>query len=246
PNACQLFHERQFAGRAAWNATCLPYHQVPEPFDERAVTDWTPVWSLTGGQQRLLPTAMLYFKPDPRRRPGALMADSNGNAAGASVEDAIMQGFFELVERDAVALWWYNRTRHAQVSLDSFGDEWASGLPGQYRRIGRQVWVLDLTSDLGVPAMAAVSRRTDKPAEDIMLGFGAHFDPRIALRRALTELGQLLPAVAGARADGTGYQVAEPHLMSWWTGATVASEPYLLPDVGQAPRTAASYGYTPS
>jgi ribosomal protein S12 methylthiotransferase accessory factor len=246
PDTCQLFHQRQFAERERWNDNCVAFHRVPEPFDEHAVMDWTPVWSLLSGQQRLLPTGMLYFKPDAERQPTSVRADSNGNAAGASLEDAIMQGFFELVERDAVALWWYNRTRHAEVSLDSFDDPWVAGLPELYRRIGRQVWVLDVTSDLGVPAMAAISRRTDKPAEDIMTGFGAHFDPRIALRRALTELGQLMPAVAGARADGTGYQATEPHLMSWWRRATVGNQPYLLPDAGLAPRTAASYRYTSS
>ena len=79
-----------------------------------------------------------------------------------------------------------------------------------------------------------------------MLGFGAHVDPRIALRRALTELSQLLPAVVDARADGTGYQVSEPYLMSWWSGATISNQPYLLPDPGQSAKTAASYGYMPN
>jgi oxazoline/thiazoline synthase len=246
PNACQLFDERQFAERSRWNAGCVPFHCVPEPFDEDAVTDWTPAWSLLTRQHRLLPTALLYFGPDARSESASVRADSNGNAAGASLEDAILQGFFELVERDAVALWWYNRTRHAEVCLDSSGDPWVSRIPERYGRLGRQVWVLDVTSDLGIPAMAAVSRRTDKPSEDIMLGFGAHADPRIALRRALTELSQLLPAVVEAQADGTGYRVTEPHLISWWSRATVDNQPYLLPDPGQPSRTAASYRYTPS
>ena len=244
PDACQLFDERQFADRARWNTSCVPFHGIPEPFDEHAATDWTPVWSLLTGHQRLLPTALLYFKPDARSGCPSVRADSNGNAAGGSLEDAILQGFFELVERDAVALWWYNRTRHAEVCLDSFGDPWASRLPELHSRLGREVWVLDVTSDLGIPAMAAVSRRTDKPSEDIVLGFGAHVDPHIALRRALTELGQSLPAVVDASADGGGYHVAEPHLMSWWNRATVRNQPYLLPDPGQAPRTAVSYRYT--
>ena len=57
---------------------------------------------------------MLYFGPGPDGVPAAPWADSNGNAAGSSPEDAVVQGFLELVERDAVALWWYNRTRHAR------------------------------------------------------------------------------------------------------------------------------------
>lgn len=247
PDACQLFDQRQFADRARWNAGCAPFHRVPEPFDERAVTDWTPLWSLLGKEHRLLPTGMLYFHPEPNRGAASVLADSNGNAAGGTVEDAILQGFLELVERDAVALWWYNRTRQAAVDLDSFDDPWVSGITEQYaRRLNREVWVLDVTSDLGIPVMAAISRRTDKRAEDIMLGFGAHFDPAIALRRAITELGQLIPAVADARANGSGYDCSDPHLRSWWQTATIDNQRYILPDPESAARTAASYGYKPS
>jgi ribosomal protein S12 methylthiotransferase accessory factor len=189
-----------------------------------------------------MPTDLLYFT-----RPGhrAMRADSNGNAAGASLADAIAQGFCELVERDGVALWWYNRTRQPAVDLDSFDDPWIGALRDRYAGIGREFWVLDVTSDLGVPAMAAVSRRVDKPAEDVMLGFGAHFDPAVALRRALTELAQLLPAVAGARPDGTGYGAADPHIRHWWTTATVDNQPYLRPSDTVVPRDRTSYGYVP-
>ena len=246
PYACQLFAEHQFAGRARWNQHCAPFHRVPEPFDDDAVIGWTPVWSLLSGEQRLLPTAMLYFDPSAAPEGASVRADSNGNAAGSSLEDAILHGFLELVERDAVALWWYNRTRQPDVCLDSFDDPWISRLPGSYARVNRELWVLDVTSDLGIPVMAAISRRVDKSAEDIMLGFGSHFDPRIAARRALTELGQLLPSAVGARADGTGYGVTEPHLLSWWTRATTAGQPYLLPNPADVSRTADDYGYIPS
>lgn len=243
PDTCQLFHQRQFADRARWNATCMPFHVVPEPFDETSVIEWTPVWSLLTGQRKLLPTALLYFAPRPPRGPAFTWADSNGGAAGSSLEDAVLQGAMELVERDAVALWWYNRTRHPSVRLDTFDDDWIASLPGRLANMNREVWVLDLTSDLGIPVMAAISRRTDKPAEDIVFGFGAHFDPHIAMRRALTELGQMLCAVAGVRRDGTGYALNNPHLMAWWTGVSVASQPYLLPDPSQPPQAAATYGY---
>lgn len=245
PAACMLFDERQYAVRAEWNATCAPFHHVPESFDEDAAIGWTPVWSLLTGEQRLLPTAMLYYSPQGIPQHPSLFADSNGSAAGSSLEEAIIYGFLELVERDAVGLWWYNRTRHPLVDPQSFDDGWLASLPMQYRRLRREVWVLDVTSDLGIPVMAAVSRRIDKPAEDILLGFGAHFDPRVAARRAVGEVGQMLPAVIGARADGSGY-AADPHLHRWWTYATVRNQPYLRPDPLQPVRTAADYRYRPS
>ncbi|MFI2425091.1 TOMM precursor leader peptide-binding protein [Streptomyces sp. NPDC018955] len=250
PDACQLFDPRQFRDRERWNALNSSFHQVPEPFDDLAPADWTPVWSLTERRQRLLPTGMLYY-PGPAdgtvpavagRR--SLRADSNGCAAGSSPEDAILHGFLELVERDAVALWWYNRTRQPGVRLTGpggFGDAWTEELLDVYRTLNRDVWVLDLTSDLGVPVFAALSRRTDKPAEDIMLGFGAHFDPAVALRRALTEMNQLLPVVADARRDGTGYGSTAAELLGWWWGATVRNQPHLLPDGSRPERGTADF-----
>jgi ribosomal protein S12 methylthiotransferase accessory factor len=144
------------------------------------------------------------------------------------------------VERDGIAMWWYNRTRQPGVCLSSFDDKWIAGLPARYARIGREVWVLDVTSDLGIPVMAAISRRVGDATEDIVYGFGAHFDPRVALRRALTELGQLLSSAA-RRPGSQRYGADDPHLTSWWTTATVASCPYLLPDPVQRPRAAADY-----
>ncbi|MFF1698375.1 TOMM precursor leader peptide-binding protein [Streptomyces sp. NPDC058257] len=229
PYACQLYDERQFRDRERWNARFSSFQYVPRPFAEDRPTEWTPVWSLTSGTRRLLPTSMLYFTHGEPTSDG-LYADSNGNAAGSSREDALIQGFLELVERDAVALWWYNRTRQPAVDIDAFTEPYADRIRTACAGLRRELWVLDLTSDLGIPVFAALSRRTDKPAEDVIFGFGAHFDPRVAMRRALSELGQLLPTVCDARADGTGYALTDPEPLGWWRRATIANQPYLRPD----------------
>lgn len=244
PNSCQLYDERQFRDRDRRAAAGSPFTYVPPRFDENRVIEWTPIWSLTHQRQRLVPTSLLYYT-SRADTDVALRADSNGNGAGSSPEDALVQGFLELVERDAVALWWYNRTRQPAVDLTAFAEPGADRLIEGCRRIGREVWALDLTSDFGIPVVAALSRRTDKPAEDIVFGFGAHFDPRVAVRRALTEMGQLLPAVCGARADGTGYGIDAPEPLHWWRTATAAGHPHLRGDDTAAPRTPTSWAYRP-
>ncbi|HEY0640182.1 MAG TPA: TOMM precursor leader peptide-binding protein [Pseudonocardiaceae bacterium] len=239
PNDCQLYDERQFRDRERWNAEHGAFQHVCAPFDEDAVLDWSPVWSLTERRHRLLPTSMLYFGA-PTGGADLARADANGNAAGASPEDAVLQGLLELVERDAVAIWWYNRTPVPGVDLDDFGDLWTEELLEVYAALGREVWVLDVSADLGVPVMAALSRRVDAPHEDIMLGFGAHPDARIALRRALTELNQMMPAVAGRRPVDV-FTELDRDASEWWQHATVLNQPHLLPDRHRAPRTRADY-----
>nr|WP_202523794.1 TOMM precursor leader peptide-binding protein [Kitasatospora sp. SID7827] len=236
PNTCQLYDERQFADRERWNADHSLYQYVTERFDPDVPVDWSPVWSLTRRREVLLPTALLYYGPHP---PGTgarwARADSNGCAAGSSLEDAILQGFLELVERDAVALWWYNRTRHPRVDLAALGDPWLDQAPATHRRLGRRLWALDLTADLGVPVVVAVSARTGGGPQQLSFGFGAHFDLVTAARRAVAECEQLLPAAAAAGRGRTDGVLADPVARAWFGGATTEAHPYLLPDPAAAP-----------
>ncbi|MFI9809872.1 TOMM precursor leader peptide-binding protein [Streptomyces sp. NPDC052301] len=241
PNDLHLYSERQFAERAEWNKRDSHFHRVCDPFDPTARIEWTPVWSLTRQEHRYLPTGTLFYGYP--FRPGQVFssADSNGNAAGTCLEDAALQGFMELVERDAVAIWWYNRLRFPGIDLDSFGEPYFTRWQQRYREHHRETWVLDITSDLGIPTAVAVSRRTDKPVEDILISFGSHFDMKIAISRALTEMNQFLPAVLPIKSDGTGaYAFPDPDQHRWWRTATVENQPYLVP-AAVALRTAADY-----
>src|SRR5262249_17501078 len=105
--------------------------------------------------------------------------------------------FLEIVERDAVALWWYNRARRPPVELASFRENYFEDLEEFYRILGREMFVLDICADYPIPVFAAVSH--GKEAEnDLLLGFGAHLEPRIAIGLALTEMNQFLAeALAG-------------------------------------------------
>jgi oxazoline/thiazoline synthase len=229
PNACMGYSERQYARRQSYNRRRHKAYWVPEPFREDVEIEWTPLWSLSAQQTRYLPTSFCYYgyrSPDPL----FARADSNGCAAGSVIEEAVLQGLLELIERDAVALWWYNRLRRRGVDLESVDDAFVSGLIRHYRRLRRDLWALDVTSDIGVPTFAAISRRVDKAEQDIIYGFGAHLDPRIALGRALAELSQSLEAVPtaiGPEANRT-YR-GEPDAVRWWRTVRTSDASYLMP-----------------
>ncbi|MFQ5569296.1 MAG: TOMM precursor leader peptide-binding protein [Rhodothermales bacterium] len=244
PNECMGFSDLQYRNRDALNAAALSRAQwIPEAFDQEREIEWTPVWSLAQETVRYLPTAHCYFGYPPEKS-SYCRADSNGNAAGNTLEEAILQGFMELVERDSVALWWYNRVPRPGVDLDSFADPYVEALRTYYGSIGRELWVLDVTADLGIPAFAALSRRTDQPREDILFGFGAHFDPRLGIARALTEMNQVLPTVLQIREDEQKRPVYPDRLaMRWWEQATLENQPYLVPQPESPRKGVADYAY---
>ncbi len=243
PNACMNFSQSQYSDRQNWNASCQSlFQRVPEPFDETNAIEWTPVWSLTQQEFKYLPTAYCYFGYPKPEKPDC-WADTNGCAAGNTLEEAILQGFMELVERDSVALWWYNRIQRPEVDLDSFDEPYFRSLQESYQSIHRDLWVLDLTSDLNIPTFVAVSRCGDRDSEDILLGFGSHFDAKIAVSRALTEINQILGVVLPTNADGkTQYaSSAEPLALNWWQTATLQNQPYLVPDKSSSAKVYSDY-----
>ena len=241
-NDCMLFSERQFTDRKQWNASGPLSSWVPQPFDVDAEVEWSPVWSLTLNVRRYVPTAHCYYGYSQKHSAWFARADSNGCAAGHSKEEAILQGFMELIERDSVALWWYNRLRKPAIDLASFAEPYFHELQTYYQTLRRDLWVLDITSDLNIPSFAAISRRNDKETEDIILGFGAHFDSRIAILRALTEANQSLAAVGSGTCDNNeGYFDNDPAAISWWKTATIENQPYLVPDKTSIPKVQGDY-----
>ncbi|HXU29126.1 MAG TPA: TOMM precursor leader peptide-binding protein [Thermoanaerobaculia bacterium] len=238
PNRLMLYSPRQYDSRASWNRLGEMFSWVPEPFDEDSPIEWSPAWSLTDQAPHYLPTGFLYYGYPWGNHPEITRADSNGCAAGSCREEAILQGFLELVERDAVAIWWYNRLRCPGVAVETFEVPYFDRLADHFEAHHRRLWVLDLTTDLGVPTFAAVSRRTDTEAQDVIFGFGAHFDALTAVSRAITEHNQFLPYVF----SGTPDQPAERSVMTdWYLHAKVEEQTYLLPDESVERRRPADY-----
>ena len=241
PNDVELFSDRQFdmPGEAQMEEDGMAF-RVPARFDPTAAMSWSPVWSLTRGCNRYLPTALLYYGV-PREHGGVefCTAKSNGCSAGNTLEEAILQGFLELVERDCVAVWWYNRLKRPEVDLDSFDDEYLAAARANYRSLNRDLWVLDVTGDLGIPVFVAISRRTDGDEERILFGFGAHIDPRIAAARAVCEMNQVLPRLHGLSSADPGIEGVG--LRRWLKNARIADHPYLVPDPDVRPRCVTDY-----
>ncbi|GAA3104902.1 YcaO-like family protein [Streptosporangium carneum] len=128
---------------------------------------------------------------DLRYEPYLRYAYDNGTAAGVTESDALLHGLLEVVERDALShalLEWYLDGGSRLSALDP------ELLPPDLRRLhgeaavhlGALPIIIDITSDLGIPAYCALpSRAGPHPG---VIGSGASLDAEYAVERALTEV----------------------------------------------------------
>lgn len=186
------FSERQYEERERSNAQSHHRSQwIPQRLPDTTAIDWTPAWSLSHDVHKYVPFSYCYAGAPAEAGSSYCRSNGNGVAAGSCLEEAILQAIFELVERDAVAIWWYNRVRRPAFLSEELLDGYSRAILRDYRADGALVSLLELTHDLGIPVCAAVSEREIAGRAVISVGFGCHLQADIAVQRALTELNQL-------------------------------------------------------
>tara|TARA_R110000751_G_scaffold191217_2_gene296896 strand:+ start:11472 stop:12851 length:1380 start_codon:yes stop_codon:yes gene_type:complete len=148
--------------------------------------DWIEARSLLDQSARLLPAGLVLRSPCPTAR----KTDSSGLGAGTSKYHAIRSALQEAIERDAAALWWYGRMVPGLIDepvqrKTGFSD-FAKKLRGDTER---EFWLLDITSDLNIPVVAALSALPDGSA--VVAGFSAGTEILDAMHNAFLEMCQM-------------------------------------------------------
>ena len=225
PHDIQLYSAAQIAAAEFDGSPTHRFHYVPQTFMVDQEHTWSQVRGIADDRRAWIPTSIAYLGV-PQTGPGSLRGCSNGVAAGNSIDEALLQGLLELVERDSVALWWYSRSHRPGIDLDATDDPRVRAALAPLRARGREVWVLDITSDLGIPAMAALTSAPD--GGRVLMGFGAHVDPVIAVVRALTEVCQSEAGLSDWNAESTPEGVPEIE-GEWLAAVTTATDPWLAP-----------------
>jgi ribosomal protein S12 methylthiotransferase accessory factor len=230
---------RQYASRDVWNAVFGTSQYLPEPWHEDDSLEWSVCSSLSTNSEVLVPAGACFLRYVPPQLKIIFPNETCGCAAAPTKDEAIVRAFLEIVERDAVALWWYNRCPRSAVAFDTFCDDRLMAAADYLARNGRSLHVLDLTSDFHIPVMAAISATSDGDA--VLFGFSADFNAQTALLAAVAELFQIL----GPRRTWTKAAILQHYRLpvdrlAWTQFATLKNQKYLLPSSAPA-RTAAEF-----
>jgi ribosomal protein S12 methylthiotransferase accessory factor len=126
---------------------------------------------------------------------------TNGLAAGNTRNEAILQGLYEIIERDAVSIW-MAKGAGRRLDNETVIDDTLRTLIGLCEEgAGVKVCICDATSDIGVPVYVCIM--VDMKADiGPYKGYGCNLDSNIALQRAICEAAQSRAVfLSGARDD---------------------------------------------
>ena len=163
-----------------------------------AELSWHPARRLTDrcGAEVLLPADLCLRRPPDRREIEPPFPLSNGSAAGTSWDAAALHGMLELIERDAASLWWRGGNRGGLISTQHEAHIMAEALLPRLRQDAatRRSWLLDITTDIGVPCVAAISCGAN--GFGFAFGLAARPTLKAAAHSAILEMCQLELALA--------------------------------------------------
>jgi ribosomal protein S12 methylthiotransferase accessory factor len=173
---------------------CLP---AESPYRPDQPIEWAWGYSLTRQQPVLVPANLVFFPYETDTPQKSICwSDSNGLASGNCLEEAILHGILEVVERDALYIMEFNRLRMPDLHIDSFNDEPIQGLLENLEQAGIQCFFKSIGNDVAIPTIGVLLQGTQNGAPHYSYAAGTHLKPQLALSRALTEAVQLYPDCA--------------------------------------------------
>ncbi len=190
--------------------------QVPtvkgSPFHPHHPITWIEADDLLTGLSSWVPYELVhtnYTYPRPSGS-GCFPASSNGLASGNCLAEATVHAICEVIERDAIALWYqYGSNAVDRTSIDSGTVDNALCIEtlGKLDNAGQDTFIWDITPDTGIPTYFTIIMDRESHSRHIGVGSGTHLSRDVALLRSLHEAVQVRTTyIVGARDDLTSHE----------------------------------------
>lgn len=181
---------------------------LPQHISEFTKLDWVMGHDIMNDIEVFVPDNAVFHPYEPRNGVKLFRSNTNGLASGNTIEEAVLHGLLEVIERDALSIAEYTRNPGTEIVL-SESDGINFKLKARMEETGIKVKLWLLESDVDVPTVvAALDDIVLKDPALLVMGAGSHLSPEIAVTRALTEAAQSrVVQIHGAREDTDREQV---------------------------------------
>ncbi|MBN2109770.1 MAG: YcaO-related McrA-glycine thioamidation protein [Methanosarcinaceae archaeon] len=199
PHAITTYGEISQHGSAVAPASLL----ISEPYSPDSLVEWILGWDLLKKEEVAVPANAVYHPYDaPGQTIKLFRTNTNGLAAGNVMEEAILHGLLEVIERDALSTAEFNRNPEKEIILtEEDGENYELLRRFTDNDVDIRLWLLPHDTEIATVVAATDDIRLKDPAL-LVMGAGSHLKPEIAIMRALTEAAQSrVVQIHGARED---------------------------------------------
>lgn len=193
---------------------------------ENAKIGWSWAMDITEFYPILIPTVAVKYPFYDKLI--FMKNNSNGLAAGSSILEAIIQGIYEVIERDCTSIAMAGG-KYEDIDINSIDSEECKNLIKEFKKNYINIYIKNVTNDLGIPCFI-VTGDDVKAKNSFYLsgGHGCHTQKDIALMRALTELAQTIKTIKyGKREDivkmrkngGEDYVEVKQRNLKWYSNS---------------------------
>lgn len=153
-------------------------------FTRNVPIHWVRGWSLTTNRAAWIPLNLTYVNWQMGNYDQPFFHDPfyPGISAGTTLEQAIVGGLEEVIERDTMMIWWLNRPVLPALHLPSDVAALWHGIP---TTLGQNAWMIPLPNEFEIPVVAGVVYNAQEQLLNI--GFACRPDPLQAGLKAWTE-----------------------------------------------------------
>lgn len=161
-------------------------------FSATQAYSWVWAYACRSDTTVLIPEQVAYYGRDVVVKSGSRFVHetSNGCAVGGSLEEAVLYGIFEVIERDGLLNTWYARLPLPELTGLTNQEPLRAQITELLARVhdeGFDVRVFNLSHDIRIPSILTIAVNRKDEAPKFASGSSTHLDATVALEHALHE-----------------------------------------------------------
>lgn len=157
-------------------------------FSEQTKMNWVRGYHLGKKQPVLVPACFVYMPYSFTSKEEMIWYPvSTGQACRSTLEEAILTGIFEVVERDAFTIMWLNRLPMPRVDISKAQNKELQEIVRRFAACHIRVYINEIATDIGIPTFCtwAVNQSSSGPA--VVVGAATDLNPEAAIQKSLEE-----------------------------------------------------------
>ena len=145
--------------------------------------EWSCGKDIISDENYYIPSNAIFHPYIPHNSTQSLFkSNTNGLASGNILDESILHGIYEVIERDAWSIFELTHKNYNQINIETIKSELIQETISKFTSKGINIKLMDFTADIKIPTIAASCDDTvTRDAGLLTLGMGTHLDPEVAV-----------------------------------------------------------------